>query len=94
MVTKPLLYKFLIGLILPFLGLFVGLQVSPWLANILMFPIIAVSALMDLPLGEMPSWMWVGMLLLSGIVWAALLSVPGYFLNKKTNSDDQLPVND
>lgn len=74
---KPLIYKFLFGLIAPFIGLFVGLQVSPLLANILMFPIIAVSAATDTPIGEMPGLLWVGMVLLSGVVWSALLSVPG-----------------
>ena len=75
--SKPLVYKFAFGLIAPFIGLFVGLQVSPLLANILMFPIIAVSAVTDVPIGEMSGLLWAGMVLLSGVVWATLLSVPG-----------------
>ncbi len=53
MLSKLILCRFLFGLIAPFIGLFIGLQMSPWLANILMFPFIIVSALTDIPIGMM-----------------------------------------
>lgn len=72
MKNKPLLYGFAFGVVAPIVGLFIGLQVSPWLANVLMFPIIAVSALTGTPLGDMSGLFQAAMVLLSGVVWAAL----------------------
>jgi hypothetical protein len=75
---KSLIYKFLFGVAAPFIGLFAGLQISPWLGNILMFPFVAVSALTGIPIGEMPGLLFAVLVLVSGVVWAALLSVPGF----------------
>ncbi len=75
---KSLIYKFLFGVAAPFIGFFAGLQISPWLGNILMFPFVAVSALTGIPLGEMPGLLFAVLVLVSGVVWAALLSVPGF----------------
>ena len=86
MSRKHLIYKCLFGLAAPFIGLFAGLQVSPLLGNVLMFPFIAVSALTDIPIGEMPGWLFGALVLLSGVAWAVLLSVPGFIrarLNKQ-----------
>ena len=77
MITKPILIKFSFGLIAPFIGLFVGLQVSPWLGSVLMFPFIAVSAVTGIPIGEMPGLLFGALVLVSGVAWAIVLSIPG-----------------
>jgi hypothetical protein len=81
--SKPLIYKLAFGLAAPFIGLFAGLQVSPLLGNILMFPFIAVSALTDIPIGEMSGVLFGALVLLSGVAWAALLSAPGFILAQR-----------
>lgn len=85
MSLKPALYGFAFGVFAPVAGLFIGLQVSPLLANILMFPIIAVSALTGTPLGEMSGLMIALMIGLSGVVWA-LVFWGVSALHAKTNS--------
>ncbi len=74
--------KFLFGLLAPFIGLFVGLQISPLLANVLMFPFIIVSALTGTPtgtpIGEMSGLLFTSLVLISGVAWAVLLSIPTY----------------
>lgn len=86
MPRKHLIFKFLFGLAAPFIGLFAGLQISPLLGNILMFPFIAVSALTGIPIGEMSGALFGALVLLSGVAWAVLLSAPGFIrahLNKQ-----------
>ncbi len=74
MTKKPLLAGCLFGLLAPPVGLFIGLQVSPAMANVLMFPVIIVGVFLDTPLGDMSAGLWVGMVVLSGIVWALLFA--------------------
>ncbi|WP_109317277.1 hypothetical protein [Pseudovibrio ascidiaceicola] len=71
------------GLIAVPLGFFIGLQVSPVLANILLFPFITVSWLLDVPLGEMSSLLRISLTVLSAVVWAGLFGFVGSLLKKK-----------
>ncbi len=75
MKKKPLLYGALFGIIAPPVGMFIGLQVSPILANGLMFPIIIVSIAMDVPLGDMSIGLWLTMIALSAGVWGLVFAV-------------------
>ncbi len=84
MQAKPLAAGFLFGLLAPLLGLFIGLQLSPLLANILMFPIIMVSVAVDVPLGEMSGWLWAALMILSGFVWAAVFGTLSLLVQKAT----------
>lgn len=66
----------LFGLVAPFIGMFIGLQVSPMVANVLMFPIIGMSAMLQSPFGAWSPALMLAGLALSIIVWAlAFLAV-------------------
>ncbi|KZL23583.1 hypothetical protein [Pseudovibrio sp. Ad37] len=71
------------GLIAVPLGFFIGLQVSPILANILLFPFITASWLLDVPLGEMSGLLRICLTVLSSIIWAGLFGFAGSLLKKK-----------
>ena len=49
---KTFIYGMLFGVFATIFGLFAGLQISPILGNILMFPVIAISAITDTPFGN------------------------------------------
>ncbi|WP_039019445.1 hypothetical protein [Halocynthiibacter namhaensis] len=46
------------GLVAPFIGLFVGLQVSTVLATLLLLPFVVFSALTHTPIGNIDAWVW------------------------------------
>ena len=50
---KTFIYGMLFGVFATIFGLFAGLQISTTLGNILMFPVIAISALTGTPFGMM-----------------------------------------
>lgn len=81
--SKYLIYKFAFGIVAPFIGLFAGLQISPWLGNILMFPFITISALTGIPIGEMPGLLFAVLVLVSGVAWAAILSLPNLIRSRR-----------
>ena len=58
------------GLLAPFIGLFVGLQVSTVLATLLLLPFFVFSALTHTPIGDIDTWVWAFLVLLSGVLWA------------------------
>ena len=58
------------GLLAMPLGLFAGLQFSPLLGNILLFPTLIVSALTNTPLGMMSGGVKILTAALSCVVWA------------------------
>ena len=79
---KALIWGGVFGLVAPFIGMFVGLQVSPMVANILMFPILALSALLGSPFGMWnPMLMLVG-LLVSIVAWAFVFVVVGMLVKR------------
>ena len=63
------------GLVAPFIGLFVGLQVSPMVANILMLPILALSAVLNSPFGMWSPTLMLTGLVLSVVVWALVFAI-------------------
>ena len=67
---KALVWGGVFGLVAPFIGMFIGLQVSPMVANILMFPVIAMSAALNSPFGMWSPALMLTALMLSVIVWA------------------------
>jgi hypothetical protein len=69
---KSFLIGVLFGFIAPFIGLFAGSQVAPWLGNILMFPFVLIGMLINQPLGTMPTlWLMIG-LIASMISWGLI----------------------
>lgn len=71
---KALMWGGVFGLVAPFIGLFVGLQVSPMIANVLMFPIIGLAAVSGGSFGQNPMIFLVG-IVLSIIVWSVIFGV-------------------
>jgi len=67
---KALLWGGVFGLVAPFVGVFVGLQVSPMVANVLMFPVLAMSVMLGSPFGMWSPALMLVALVLSVIVWA------------------------
>ena len=78
---KALIWGGVFGLVAPFIGLFVGLQVSPMLANILMFPIIGLAAVSGGSFGQNPAILLVGVVL-SVVVWALIFGIVAKFLKR------------
>ncbi|MBI2612819.1 hypothetical protein HYW59_03380 [Candidatus Kaiserbacteria bacterium] len=80
---KALMWGGVFGLVAPFVGLFIGLQVSPVVANVLMFPIIGLAYVVGQPFG-----MWNPMLMLLGLAlsvaaWALVFSIVAKFLKRR-----------
>ena len=82
---KWLIWGSVFGLIAPYVGVFVGLQVSVVLGNILTFPLIILAALTDSVFGN---WGLPFLLLataLSVVIWALIFGVVGLLLNQRSN---------
>ena len=84
---KSIITGFIIGLLLPVIAIFVGLQVSPALANILLFPTSLVSQLFDQPFGDLPNMARIGLWLFSGVFWACVFWLAGRFGKKRKPSN-------
>ena len=69
---KATLFGFLVGLLMPVFGLFIGLQVSPTLANIMLFPLLFLSDLTGIVFGNASGFQWLLFFLFSGVSWALL----------------------
>ena len=69
---RPAIFGFIFGLIAPFVGLCVGLQVSVLLGNLWTLPFQAFFALTGIPFGEMSAAI-IGLLTIaSGVLWAII----------------------
>ncbi|MGB0893748.1 MAG: hypothetical protein ACPGUD_05015 [Parashewanella sp.] len=64
---------FILGIALPVFSLYIGLQFSSVLANILLFPTSAIGYLLGKPIGETTMVFRLGLLLFSGIFWSAII---------------------
>lgn len=83
---KAIVLGLLFGLLCPIIGLFIGLQVSPTLANILMLPVLLVSTIADVPFGMMGTGLRVISWLFSGFFWAAVFHAIAPILQRLRNS--------
>ncbi len=72
---KIALWGFLAGILLPVFGLFIGLQVSPLLANIMLFPLLFLSEVTGIVFGNASGIQRLFFVLFSGVSWAALFFV-------------------
>ena len=63
---------FAIGALLSFFAPFVGLQVSPVLAYIMMPMMVIVYYLFDTPIGEMDKLSWLFIFLLNSLLWSVI----------------------
>ena len=65
---------FLFGVLVPLLGVFLGLQVSPALGNLFAFPLIAMAWALGEPIGQLSSLSRVAALLASGLLWCCVFA--------------------
>jgi len=72
------IFAFTIGLIIPFLALFLGLQISPIIGSILLTPIILLSSFFDETFANLPFYIHALLIFSSGIFY--LLAF--YFFSK------------
>jgi hypothetical protein len=63
----------LLGLVVPYLGLFFGLQVSTTLGNILAWPLLLVAAVSATPIGMFSGLHWLFAITLSCAFWTSVL---------------------
>lgn len=70
-----LIWGGIFGLIAPLVGMFVGLQVSSVLGNILMWPFVCIAYMTGLPFGMWGSVMTLTATALSVIVWALIFAL-------------------
>ena len=62
------------GLLAPFIGMFVGLQVAPFLGTILMFPFAIISKIIGQPLGEFSTIVMILSIVLSIVLWGFIFT--------------------
>ncbi len=60
------------GFLAPFIGMFVGLQISPIVADVLMFPIVGLAAVLGSPFGMWGMGLKLASLVLSIVAWAVV----------------------
>lgn len=63
---------FAVGVVMPILGVFLGLQVAPLLGTIFASPLIAAGWAMGEPFGQLSAVLRFVVLLCSGFVWAVV----------------------
>ena len=69
---KTALWGFLFGLLMLFFGLFIGLQVSPSIANIMLLPMILLSKLTGIVFGKASGLQQILFVLFQGAFWSLL----------------------
>lgn len=74
---KALIWGGVFGFAAPFIGIFIGLQVSPTIANVLMFPVLILSELLSSPFGAWSPGLMLAGLILSVVTWAVVFAVVG-----------------
>ena len=70
---KVYILGIILGLAMPIVGVFLGLQISTTLGNIFALPIIAIVLVTGLPFGAWHSLLWFVAFGLSIAVWTALV---------------------
>jgi len=76
--NKYVIMGFIFGVIAFFIAIFIGLQVSPLLANVLLLPVYLVLTITQLSLGAL-GWQNIWLILLNGLFWAGLFYLISIF---------------
>ena len=74
--NKLFIYGAIFGLIIPIIGLFIGLQVHPVLGDILMFPFILLSKFTQEPFGNWSIILKGVGFLISMLFWGIIFVLP------------------
>ncbi len=74
---------FLLGLIFPFIGIFLGLQVSTTLGNVFAFPFVLGAMISGIPFGEWSTLVQILVLVGSGLIWAAVFSLVSLLFTRR-----------
>lgn len=72
-----------LGILVPHIGVFVGLQVSTMLGNILAFPLITISFITDTPFGMWSPALWILAVVVSIVVWTVIIAVIDNLIRRK-----------
>jgi hypothetical protein len=70
------------GLLAPFIGMFTGLQIAPFIGTILMFPFVAISKMISQPFGEFSTTMMVLSIVLSIVIWGFIFALFANIISK------------
>jgi hypothetical protein len=79
------IFVFTIGLIIPFIALFIGLQVSPLIASIILSPIMLVSTFFNENFVDLPFYVHALLVLISGLFYLSLFIIISKLFIKKIN---------
>lgn len=71
---KTIIAGAVFGLIAPFVGIFIGLQVLPLFGTFLILPFVSLVLLTGIPIGNMGTALFVVGMVLSVIFWAVVFS--------------------
>lgn len=78
------IFSFLFGVLTPFVGVFLGLQVAPLLGTIFAFPLLAAGWLVGEPIGQLSPLIRAGALLASGLVWSFIFVLTAKVLKRRS----------
>ena len=79
---KIYIYGFLFGLFIPFIGISIGLLLSPTLASILLFPLVILSINFDMPIANLLNEARFISYTLLGLSYAIIFKVIAVFIKK------------
>ncbi len=71
---------FIFGLIIPWIGLYIGLAVNTTIGSLLTLPWIAIAAIAGEAMLELPLVLKLAAFVLSGLIWSAIFAVAGRLL--------------
>lgn len=74
------------GFLAPVIGMFAGLQLAPFLGNILLFPFIILSSLVDIPFGEFSLPLLIFSFVLSIVLWGLIFVLITQLKRKVTSN--------
>lgn len=80
---KVLMISFIVALLVSVCGIFIGLQVSPLLANIILFPAIIITKLLLVSFGDLALTFKLTLLVVSSFIWALIIYILVSLLAKK-----------
>lgn len=73
------------GLLAPFIGMFAGLQIVPFLGTVLMFPFVIVGELVNQPFGDFSTPLKLLSLVLSVAFWGTVFFAIAKLIPQKQN---------
>lgn len=82
MSIKAIFWGAAFGLIIPLVGLFLGLQVSVAVGSVFAFPIVLVAILTGTPFATWSASYFIGAFALSAVIWAMVFGIAAKLFNR------------